>query len=360
MDAIASVFGQFVNSFKQGNKNAQVGTRIMNGLVAVMQILLEVATAVFKILSQIIFPLITKIAGVASGVLGKLASLLVRFLANVSDVIVMFANWLTTNDRFQNGVNKLINTLKKIPAFLAPMMPFFKGVGNVLYNLLEIIIQLPKAFANLVQKITGSSIGDIFRILGETITGAVKAIANALSGFSKIDSSGVDDFTEDITPKLTPLQSLFMGLKNLFEGLWNVIKAVMPVVGAVFQLIGEGLNWIAGILKNSFGNESPFETVKKIFSIAFWTIAIDYLYQMLYVFKAFMNSFGMIFEGVGSYIDSKAMMQYSQAMKTFAIAILLIVASLVLLSSMKTEELTKALTVLTIIVSSMIVVMKIF
>ena len=360
MQTISDIFAKFVDSFKEGNKTAGTGKRIIDGLVAALNLLLEVGKAVFKVLSQIVFPLVVKLSSVASGVLGKLANILVRLLANIADVIVLFVNWLQTNNRFQNAVDKVINSVRKIPAIFAPMLPIFKGLGNILYRLLEIVIQLPKAFAGFVQKVTGSSIGEIFRYLGETISGAVKAIANALSGFRKIDTGGIDEFSDSVEPKLTPLQSLFMGLKNLFEGLWQVIKAVMPVIGAAFELIGQGLTWVANVLKNTFGEGSPIETIKKILSIGFWVVAIDYLYQMMYALKTFISSFSMIFEGIYTVIDSKAMMQYSEAMKTFAIAVLLIVASLVLLASMDPDKLAKGIVVLTTLMTMMVMVMKTF
>ena len=350
----------FIDSITKVIKETNAGNRILSGFVSIFNILIQVATAAGKIFTQIVLPVITKMVSLSGGIISKLLSALIRFTANVMDIFVEIENYMKTGNRFQNMVDKLISLLKKIPAFLAPIVPLIKAIGRVLFNLLELIVELPKALSTLVKKVTGSSIGDIFKTLGETITGAVKAIGNALSGFKTVDTGGVDEFTNEITPKISPLQSLFEGLKSLFEGVWSVIKAVMPVLGAAFQLLGEGLKWVANALKNAFGNDSPMETIKKVFSMAFWAGIAVSIYNIVYIFRSFVDSLKLIFDGLGSVLDSKAMLQYAEAMKLFAISILLIVASLVLISSMNAEQLAKSLTVLTILVTGMVTVMKIF
>ena len=350
----------FAKSMKSFATEATPVQRIFAGISAMFDLFLEVATALGKILTSVVIPAFVKFASVAGGIISKLASAFIRFTANVMDVVVALVTYLKTNNRFQNAIDKIIDTIKRIPAFFAPLLPLFKAIGKVIFNLIELLVELPKALMRVVQKISGSSIGGVFKTLGETITGAVKAIGNALSGFKDIDSKPVDEFTDEVTPKVSPLQSLFKGLKAVVEGLWNVIKAVMPVLGAIFELIGQGLQYIAKSLNNTFGNKSPMETIKTILSVAFWAGVAAGIYNIIYIFRGFVDSIALIFDGLGSYLDSKAMMQYAEALKTFAIAILLIVASLVLISSMNAEQLAKSLTVLTILITGMMLVMKAF
>lgn len=358
---IKNVFDSFIQTLKDLNNRYSITSKIVNGFVSVVQLLLGAIKAITQIFIKDVWPIILKISGFLFSLFKKVGSLLIRFVSNVAEVISEFVNFLKTNERFQNGLNKLTNTLKQIPSIFVAFIPLLKSIGNIIFRLLELIVELPKALASFIKKITGSSIGQIFTTLGETITGAVTSITNAIFGFKKIDTSGIDEFEKSVEPKISPLQSMFEGLKALFDGIYHVIKAVMPVVGAIFQLIGEGLKWIAQRITSVFsGNENPLEVVKKIFSIAFWAGTITFMYNLLALFRSFTESFRLIFEGFGTLMDSKAMMQYAEALKTFAIAVLIMVASLVLLASMNVEELAKSLTVLSTLIGIMLVVMKIF
>jgi len=325
---------------------------IFRGVFSILKVGIKIISALFTGLKPV-FNLVGEHSG---GVL--------KTLGDLGD---KFANFVESTDIFNKAgsllakiITVIINAVKALLKILSPFIPVIKAVFNIFLNLFKLLLRIPGSIANFVKSMKGASIAEIFKSIGASISTAMQKISNALKSIGKKDAEGLGEFSDESVKKLSPLESIVKGIATLFEGLWNVIKAVMPIVGALFELIGEALSWIGEKLKNIFSGKSSIETFKTLFSAAFWGSIIAYGWWIIEWLRGFTGGFADVIQGFADVLDSKAMMQYAEAMKTFALALLIVVASLVLLGSMDSEELARAMATLTILVSGMMAVMKAF
>lgn len=253
-------------------------------------------------------------------------------------------------DSFADFVDKtsLFETITKVIAgTLNKLIYIFKALGGIINN--------------LTVKLTGFTFGELLLKIGDLIKKAVDKIQNAIMAFRQIDTKPLDDFDDETKEKLHPIKAFFEGIKNLFEGIWSVIKALLPVIGQVVKFIGDTLKAIGNLIKNAFDKKDANELLnfKNLFSAAFLASLTAIMVNLLSFTRSFAAAFRDIFQGFADVLDSKAMMQYAEALKTFAIAVLLMVASIILLSGIDEKKLATGIAALTAIIGLMVVVIKV-
>lgn len=345
--------------FKTFGGTTENFSKILSGLKASLDIVLRFLLALYAPIKEYLLPIFNSLGNSLSDLMAKYSGVLVKLLAYVGDCIVRFNEYTKVNKTFQNGIIKIVDFIKTIPSRLSGLIPFFEKVKHVLISIFDIIKRIPSATSSFINQVTGKSVGEVFQALADKIKFAVSTIGKAIGEFGHIDTSGIQNFDKETTDKLSPLVSLFEGIKKLFEGLWSVLKAIAPILGQLIGLVGDALKYIGNVLTSTFTGKDSLFTIKELFSGAFWVGTIYYANYLLTAFTSWTKSFKEVVEGVASVLDSKAMMQYAEALKTFAIGILLIVASLVLLASIEAEKLTKALSVMGIILAGIMGMMKI-
>lgn len=333
-------------------------SKILSGLKAALEIVLRFLLALYDPVKEYLLPIFKRLTNTLSNLMAKYGGVLVKLLAYVGDCIVRFNEYTKVNKTFQNGIAKIVDFIKTIPSRLSGLIPFFEKIKYILLSIWNVIKKIPSAISSFVQQVTGKSVGEVFHTLAEKIKSAVSMIGKAIGEFANIDTSGIKKFDKETTNRLSPLTSLFTGIKKLFEGLWSVLKAVAPIFGQLLGLIGDALKYFGNILTSTFTGKDSLFTIKELLSGAFWAGIIYYANYLLTAFASWSKAFKEVVEGVASVLDSKAMMQYAEALKTFAIGILLIVASLILLASIEAEKLTKALAVIGIILVGIMGIMK--
>lgn len=125
---------------------------------------------------------------------------------------------------------------------------------KVIDGVVQFLIGIPQKIDSIFQQITGSSIGDAFGKIADTIKGAIDKIKGFFEEFGKIDFGGVDKFKSDTEQKLNPIKKLFDGLKKIFGGLWEFLKKLAPVLGTVVNTVGEILGNLGNRIKEGVKN----------------------------------------------------------------------------------------------------------
>ena len=235
-----------------------------------------------------------------------------------------------------------------------------KVIAKTLTFLIDIVKRTLNFINNLTIKLTGKTFFGLLLSLGNLIKKAVLSIADAIRSFKTINTKPIDDFSDDVEEKLSPLDKLFAGIKSVLMGVWQVVKALVPVINEMLSFLGEALTnlgtMIAGAIKDKDVNR--LFNFRNLFGAAFWASILAYFRYMHIFIRQFKRAFIGIFQGVADVLDSKAAMQYAQAIKTFASAVLIMVAAIVLLSMVDEAKLAKGIAAIVFVSSLMMIFMK--
>lgn len=334
------------------NKIATPMTGILKGLFSILKFGAKTVGAIFNGIKPL-FSLFMSGSGSVITELGSIGESFSDFVDNTT----MFEHLTGILSKLSNTI---VSIIRKIGSLLAPLKPIYEKLKFYISAVFSALSRIPEHINNFISNKQIRSFGDFIQALSSAVTGSIRLIIDTLSKFGKTNTDDFATKATEVAQGAGAMEAFFDGLKSLLTGLLAVASAVMPVLGAIFELIGAGLKFIGDALKNSMGNNSPMDMIKKIFSAAFLAGAIVTLYRLIDVVSSVLEALRNMVAGFGDVLDSKAMMQYAEALKTFAIAILLLVASLVLLSSMDAAQLAKGFAALAVLTSGMILVMKTF
>lgn len=300
--------------------------KIVLGLKAAVEIILEVGTVLFKTFNNYIWPALKKGIMFLGGLVFKFINGLIDLLVWVSGLIVRLNEWIKTNDSVQKGMDKLVSFFQSIPSSLAPITKFFtkmiKGISNGTTTLL-------------------ASIKELF------------------AGMRKSDTNAAGEFSDEVTSKLTPLQTFLKGMASLLRGIMSVIKAVIPTILKLFGYIGEVIGKIGDALAKVFSGDEGLFKISDLFDVAFWSVIIYkfsqlslYIGKLSGVLRETLDSIGGSFADFGEGIKFKYM---GEALQSLAVSLLIIVAALVLIASVDEKEMSKALSTLGIITGMLLI-----
>ena len=359
LDNLRKTLSALFDVFKQNGGNTENYTRILAGLRAAFEILLRSFTALVEISEKYLLPILKDLGKFLLPLIASFAGLFIEFLAWIADGIVRFNEFTKTNDSFKNGLEGSVGFLQSIPSRLSFLIPFLQTIGNVLTGVWQILRRIPSAISNVITTITGSTAGEILSALARSFRNALNTIADVLKGFGRVDSSGVDDFNEDMDKKFSPLRVFLEGLGKLFMGLWAVLKAIVPVIGIMLGWIGDILGFLGDKINQIFTGGTGAFRLDTLLDVAFWGTLIAtfwWLFGSIFeLHKAFANLIG----GFIDVIDSKAMLNYSEALKNLSVSILIIVGALILLSMIEPDKLAGSLAALGIIMGMLMGLMTV-
>lgn len=301
LTSVKNLLSNLTNIFKQSGGTTENYSRILNGLKAILEILQRVLYGLYQISIKYLIPTLGTLFSFLLKMGASLGGVFIRLLAWIGDLLVKFNEFTKTNVIFQKVV---------------------------------------------------TSISDGFKRLFDVIRGA-------FSEFGNVDSSGVDKFNDEVTTKFSPLRDLIEGLGKLFSGLWSVLKAVAPVIGQLFGYIGKTLGYLGEKLSLIFSGDSSLFSIDKLVDVAFWTAILISVYKVLDIFTSIREALVNVIGGFGDVLDSKAMMNYAEALKTLSIGLLILVVALILLASIDEKKLASSLASMAVLVGLLMTMMKV-
>lgn len=345
---IKDKFNSFIEQLKSGFKLSEKGQKILEGFKSLGQILIQLLKSIVGVIAKMVIPAIGLLISKLVSLVSKIGPTLINFLAKISEKLTQFANYLKENNLIQNGAQKLVDFFKKIPKVLSPVWNFIKSFFSNIINAF-------KSFSDFVSGKTGKNIGDIFLGIFNSISGAVKKIASAIASFAHINTKPVEDFSNDVEKKTSPLKSLFDGLKSFLNGIWSVVKAVVPVIGKILNKIGDLLRTLAGTINNVFNNpDSQGMSLTQILTSGLIVAVIakiaSSIYNLTFAISALIKPIANLMSSIQGVIDAQSAKMYAEAFNTLTKSIIIIVAALVVLSLIDTKKLLAAAGVLTVLI----------
>lgn len=301
--AITEGLKTFSEKLKVSEKTANNLKRIFKGVFAIVDIFVQVISAV----ARGVLDIVGYLAPAGSGILG--------FAAAIGDAAVAVRDFLKTSDVF----NKVL------------------------------------------KKITG-----VFGAIIKGVKGFVSAIADAFKEFANVDTSALDGFTDKVKARFEPLTKLGEGLKKFFSGMLALLKKVAPIFFKLAGYIGDAFGAIGSKILEAL-NEGDFDTIFDIINGLFSggillgiKKFIDSLSGVVENASGFLGGITSIFDGVRGCLSAYQSSIKADTLMKIASAVALLTAALVVLSMIDSEKLTVALGAITGLFAELMTTMAIF
>ena len=321
---ISKEFSKFTSHFVISERIAARLKSTFKGLFAPIDIVEQALSALLGGAKRLLAPILGGFLKLSGGVLGATGKL---------------GDFLTTLDKFLRK-NKI----------------FEKAVNTVV----DFILSIPHAINSIIKNITGSSVGEIFSTIAEKWSSAIEVIKGVLGDFRKSGTRAVDSIGTKISERFKPITVLLDGLKKIFTGIKNLVSKIMPLVGTLIMSLGSIFSGIGEALSN-FINNTNFDHVLDL-------INGGLLVSLGLGIRKFINNLsdvtgniadvtenagglvGKIKDIFGGVTDCLGTMQdklKADVLKTIAISVGILTASLFVLSTIDSGKMTAAFGALT-------------
>lgn len=307
-------------------------------------------TAIKKILvfgGKYLIPELANIAKYLIVVIGIVAKGVVQAIQSLIKGIQKLFNFLKSNETIQNRWMQFIDFLKSIPDRLKSLAPFFSKLGKSIGDFIIAVISAVKHIgAGIAKMFKLNSFGDLFAKIGDKIAYGFKRIVD---GIRSVSSTDMSNSVNGIKKRLSPLEPLIRGLLDLFKGLWTVFKALIPVIGAILTAVGNLLTQIGNSLTKTFNQKVAGNKGFNLWYLingGFGLIIAKGLYDFVYLFNGITSAIANTIDALGSTMRAKAVIMWATAIKTIAMAMLMMVGAIMLITLIDESKLQTAVSTL--------------
>ena len=180
-----------------------------------------------------------------------------------------------------------------------------------------------------------------------------------VEGIRSLSSSDTDAAVSGIKEKLSPLQPLFKGLIDLFKGVWAVLKALLPLIGTILSAVGNLLTQIGNSITKTFNqniSENGGINLWYLINGGIGLLITKGLYDLVYLFNGITSAIANTIDSLGGVMRAKAVIMWAEAIKTVALAILMLVGSILVITLIDPEKLKSAVRTLISIMGTMAII----
>ena len=303
--AITEAIRDFTATLKLSEPQMENLKNTFRGLFAI----LDIGVQVFKAIVRVIAPLFGELTTLGDGVL--------TLTGGIGDYIYKLDEMLKKNDTFYKALKAIVDFIVSIPS--------------------------------KIEDLTGIDFGKIFDTALETVKNFKDNVEEALKGFKDIDTSGVDDFGDKIKEKFRPFEFIGNAFKTIFGGILYIAEKVTPVLFGLAKSVGDAM----GKLFDGIGEALSRGDFEAVFDIINGSIFATILLKL----KEFVDSLGSvkeitgnvsgILDGVRGSLEAFQSNLKAKTLLTIASAIAILTASLLVLSTIDSKDLTTSLAAIT-------------
>ena len=328
---------------------------------------------------------ISAMAGPAAKAAGKLIKTFISIAGAIGRVVVSLNEYIKENDTFNRVVKGTADVFKAIGGAIevvyAKVNAFVKTLsGKTISEIFEAIGKSVKeSFKALGDILSGNSISKAFETVADKVRSAFGVVKDSTEGFGNIDTSGVESFASKLKRLFKPIGVLFELIQKVATTVWGFVKKIGPIVKDVLNnvknVFGELFGGIIDTLKNA--NSTDILNYAKSGALMMLTSKISgFLGKLSQSIKKNASSIGGLKNLVKSASDFVAsvktvldgvkttLVMWQKSIQAdiivkIAIAIGILTASLLVLSSIDHDKLMNALGAITFGFAELIGSMKI-
>ena len=349
-----NTFKNFFSQFKLSEEAKKLLSSLKTAANTIFEFLLNSLKNVLTFFGNYIIPAVVKTLPYLLGLFGYIAkgiSIAVKFIIDSFSKLFEF---IKSNETIQNGWTKFIEFMQSIPEKLKSLKPFFDKLGKSIGDFFTIIWEGIKKLGNTIASFFKlNTIGELFAMIGEKIA---YGFGKIVEGIRSLSSSDTDAAVSGIKEKLSPLQPLFKGLIDLFKGVWAVLKALLPLIGTILSAVGNLLTQIGNSITKTFNqkiSENGGINLWHLINGGIGLLITKGLYDLVYLFNGITSAIANTIDSLGGIMRAKAVIMWAEAIKTVALAILMLVGSILVITLIDPEKLKSAVRTLINIMGTM-------
>ena len=341
---IIAAMHKFTRQFKDMMSNTDEGStfdklvRTFKGLFAAMDIVATIVAGPFKLAFKVL-----------KAILSAFNMDILDLTAVIGDAIVGFRNWFKEHDLITSAVKKLIPFVKKAIDVIGDWFDSFKDskfISNFIDNLKSLAPNLTawiegiKEAENIPKYIIDGLVNGLKSGVKAVINGIINLGKTAIEAFKGIlgihsPSTVFFEFGKNM------IQGLINGLKDGFTAVWNVLKDFGSKCINVLGNIDWGSVLMVGTVVSFLGIAYKFAGALGTLAGAFHRIS-----NAFHGLGEMFQDIGQSFKKLASGLKFKFM---GEGIKDMAIAIALLVASIVVLTFFDPMDLLKAVGIITLL-----------
>lgn len=307
-------------------------TKLLMPQKKVLAGLLTVARGVFSVFDIASF-LIQKVAKYLlgfSGSVGSVVGTIGSYTVKVAEFLIELRRGIKFDNLLEKTFVRIVEYIKPAVAAIQRFYEKLKGMGAVLSVWKKKIVDY---FAELFPK--------------------------------KIDLGGLERLTEEAGKRFGPLTTIFNVFKKVVTGIWNAVKKMAPVLDKIARFIANILSGVIDAISEAVVN-LDFEKVFDVINGGMLTAILSGVRKFVSKSSgAFTNVDTLlgdvkgILDGVRSSIEAWQESVRSKTLLTIAIALGILAISLVGISMIDSEKLTRSLTAITVMFAQLMVSMSV-
>ena len=354
IENIRNTFAEFFEKFKVAEEASKFLDSLKKAVKNVFDFLLVALKKVITFVGGTIIPAIIKVLPYVISVIGVVAKGISIAVTWIIKSLTKLVEFIKGNENIQNGWNRFIEFMESIPERLKSLQPFFIKLGNTLANFFKTIWGGIKTFGTAVANLFKlNTIGDLFIMIGNKIAYGFKKI---VEGIRSLSSSDTESAVNGIKSKMSPLEPLFKGLIDLFKGLWTVLKALLPLIGAILSAVGNLLTQVGNSITKTFNQKVSDNGGVNLWYLINGGIGVliaKGLYDFVYLFNGITSSIANTIDSLGSVMRAKSVILWAEAIRSVALAILMMVGAIILITLINPDKLKAALKTLITIMATL-------
>ena len=308
-------FGQKVNEFFTSSKNSENIVKIFEGIFSAVDLLRKGLVTLWNVASAVISPLLGGASGIGSALL-EIAADIASFVTALNGGTEALSDFGSIAGKIKDIAVVVINAIKGIfdPSNIS---------GDTFGKIKEIFTGLFDKFSLPKIDFNGLKVPEVvinsLTILKDTLSSVFNSLTKNLQ-------------TNDV---LKPIFNLFIGLSNVTNGIIGVASSLLNAIKSIFDGFANMMN-TAPFLTISM----LFNNILNIINLLNTGFAMGSITQTFQKLAGILDNFGDAFEG---WLNESL----AKAAKNFAIAIAIVAAALIVLSTVEPDRLLTAVIALT-------------
>ena len=347
LETLEEIFNSFFEALNYGSDITEDLSKIFDGLLSILSAAMNIVKNVAKLLAKYVTPVIVDIVKVLTQLLGIVVGILADILGVVGDFFSALGKALEGNGSVIGDFkDNVFDFLTKIPKRLEYLGPILKSILNILYDVLNLILLIPKGLNELSKAITGNGIIENIALFFESLANAFDALKDELN-FSGISGKGNKLFD--------PITELVKGIVEVFKGILSIISPALTIIGKVLQELGFIIQSIGDFLESlsdldNYDHNSLKKHIVRFLALAAltWIFAKAILWAIDGI-KSLFSPLKYLSDASDAFWDfahSRLVGSWANLFKSIGIMLLEISAAFYLLDSVPEETLYKGLAVL--------------
>lgn len=296
------------------------------------------------------------------GIIKKVSSVLWNFAGTIKEVLTENGGVKAFGEWFK-GLREAISNFS-LSGIATSIGRFFKGLWKTIDGIISKTFNFYTPFKNKLKEAKDKIVNSKF---GQWIVGFYRGIVDAVQGvfnsFRDVKTDGIDDMNKNAEKKV----GIFGKIINFFKKSWEVIKGIAltiwPYIRDVVKSIGTGIQMlISGVTENirksDMGDAGGLLGGAGIFAIGLGIRSfVKGLKPMFDAASAFGKG-AKALKNIFNLINEATKLIKAQILKSIAVSILILSASLLVLSTIPKEKLVTATLAIATLMQGMTAVFK--